>query len=196
MRDVIAGAAVAAVIGGAFRTITQPEGADDWERLAALTGARTLGWALIVGVVSAVIAWRLVSRGWGGAAARGLVAGGAAGLLGGVVHGVLRYHLDVSIAAEVEAGAFPVAPVLGLVVTGGLAGGYLGRHLDATAAGIVGGLAGGLFAGVVVFSWLDSPDADVVGALIWIVHAVPICAAAVGLAISRRHARPWAPSRV
>ena len=196
MRDVILAAAVAAVIGGFVRAVTQPQGAaGDWERLGALSGARALGWALIVGVVSAVIVWRLSSGGWRRAAVRGFAAGGAVGLLGAVVHGVLRYHLEVTTVAEVDAGAFPVAPVLGLVVTGALAGAYIGRQLGATAAGAAGGLGGGLFAGVTVFALLELPEDDVAGALIWIVHAVPICAAAVGLAALRDHARDWAPSR-
>jgi hypothetical protein len=196
MRDVIAAAAVAAVAGGFVRAVTQPEGtAGDWERLFALSAARALGWALIVGVVSAVIAWRLQSGEWRGAAARGFVVGGAAGLLGGAVHGVLRYYLDVSTTAEVELGAFPVAPVLGLVVTGAVAGAYIGRHFGATAAGLAGGLAGGLFAGLIAFAWLRPPDDDVLGALTWAIHAVPICAAAVGLAALGHDARLWAPRR-
>jgi nucleotide-binding universal stress UspA family protein len=170
----VGGAAVMGLAGGWIREASDPDGGSATAEIVALAFARTIGWALIVAVVAAVIARSAGSSRPSRAAWRGLVAGAVTGLAGGLVHGVLQWRLDVDPGTS---------RLVGLAITGALTGAYLGRSLRAPAAGLVGGLVGGLAAGLLVMDW-PGPGAEApVSAASWIVHAVPICAAAVGLAM-------------
>jgi uncharacterized membrane protein YeaQ/YmgE (transglycosylase-associated protein family) len=172
-------AALAALAGGALREVTGPEdGAEAATKLLALILARTIGWALIVAAVAAVIARHVGTPHPSAAAVRGLVAGIVAGLVGALVHGLLAYVIDTATP--------PASRLLGLAITGAVAGVYFGRSLHARAAGLIGGLAGGVVAGVLVYDWPGNDAPFVAGTLSWVLHAVPICVGAVGLALLRR----------
>lgn len=174
-------AALTALAGGALRQATAPDdGADSAGDLLSLALARTIGWALIVVAVAAVVAHYSGSARPSIAVVRDLVAGALAGLVGVLVQALLFDLL--------EAATRPTCRLFGLVATGVLAGAYFGRLLRRPVTGLIGGLAGGVAAGLLVLEW-PGPDApEAVSALSWVLHAVPICAGALGLVIltSRR----------
>jgi hypothetical protein len=180
-------AALTALAGGALRVATDPDDGADSAELLTLALARTIGWAFIVVAVAAVIARYSSAARPSMAVARNLVIGALAGLVGALVHGLLQYGLEVADQ--------PTCRLVGLAVTGTLAGAYFGRSLQKPAAGLIGGLAGGLAAGWLVFDWPGQDPSAASGALSWILHAVPICAGALGLVLlrSRRSTRPPEP---
>jgi hypothetical protein len=172
-------AALASLPGGAFREATAPEsGADEMSELFTLAMARTLGWAVIVAVVAAVIARHAGSEHPGAAARRGLAAGAVAGLAGALVHGVLAY--------VTESASTPTARLLGLAVTGAAAGVFFGLTLQARAAGLIGGLAGGVLGGLLVYDWPGGGAPFAEATVSWALHAAPICVGAIGLAVILR----------
>jgi hypothetical protein len=137
---VAAGPAYAAYKGG-----HHVKGGSDVRTVAHIAAGWIAFWAVLCGVVSAVVAamgpdrHEIVPR-----AARGLLVGALAGGLGGVVNGVLRMHGD----------HLRLGIILGFAVTGAVFGltRIAGRSLS---VGFVGGAAAGALGGVIVAGNID-----------------------------------------
>jgi len=166
-----------ALIGGAIRELTTPEDAELNVDVLTLVVARTVGWALIVVSVAALLARVAGSVRHSRAVALGLTAGAAAGLLGAVAQGALSGMLDDADR--------PTYRLVGLAITGAIAGFYFGRSLRSPVAGLSGGLVGGIAAGALVYSWPGGGADSALNIVSWTVHAVPICALALGFAFAR-----------